>query len=165
MRIHIFGPSGLFCSRLLLRRSTLNDISGNNFRHYHSFIVFLHSLCFLIKIILLAKSEHRNCLFFYSRVLKGGIKCFSSWEPILSAQNFSQDRGCQTQVKLEVVVEVRSWRSTGWSWVAKIAVLLVFDVWSTWNFFTWQEMLSCENKCIPVTRIFLLWQEVISIDK
>ena len=108
---------------------------------------------------------------------QGGIKYFTSWEPILSARNFARNSGSQTRQR-----------------AFKIAVIWVLNMWFThlyflnyisiyfclsqeisscdkkfltvsWNSFLWQDVSCCDKKLLLMPSNFCLWQESSSCDK
>ena len=114
-----------------------------------------------------------HCVWWHTQ---GGIKYFTSWEPILSAKNFARNSGSQTRQR-----------------AFKIAVIWVLNMWFThlyflnyisiyfclsqeisscdkkfatvsWNSFLWQDISFCGKKFLLMPRNFSLWQDIPASD-
>ena len=55
---------------------------------------------------LIAFSVVSSRIFIYHTSCQGGIKYFTSWEPILSAENFARNSGSQTRQKMFKIAEI-----------------------------------------------------------
>ena len=91
---------------------------------------------------------------------QGGMKYFTSWEPILSVKNFARNSGSQTRQKTSKIAVI---------WVF-LPVTRNFFLWqdisaSEKNFILWQKVSSCDKIFLSLTRNFQLWHEIPSHDK